>query len=189
MGDYFQKHALTFIDTSHDHTGFFDEHVGRGRGATSKCNLGETAFVYAYCQLLLSLKFKPMQIGIITPYSLQNGLLKTLIKDVEISTVDGFQGREKDVIILSLVRANANSNVGFLDDIRRLNVALTRARKHLFVIGSASTLRNSKNEDLKNFCDFLKKNAQNYDANEFLSEFELKEAIQNIMPALHKHVT
>ncbi len=55
-------------------------------------------------------------------------------------TVDAFQGREKDVVLLSLVRSNVEQRLGFLEDLRRINVALTRARRHLFVVGDSATL-------------------------------------------------
>ena len=82
---------------------------------------------------------KPEQIGIITPYEGQrafvvqymqySGPLNTkLYQDIEIASVDAFQGREKDYIILSCVRANDHQGIGFLNDPRRLNVALTRGR-------------------------------------------------------------
>jgi hypothetical protein len=105
-------------------------------------------------------------IGIIAPYVAQISLLtrlfhsdakyRTRFKDVlgdhramqlaniEIKTVDGFEGREKDIIIFSTVRNNAGGYIGFLADRRRLNVGLTRAKRGLFVIGSISTLKAGK---------------------------------------------
>ena len=63
---------------------------------------------------------------------------------VDINTVDGFQGREKDVIIFSCVRANGGSGIGFLEDIRRMNVGLTRAKYSLWVVGNETSLRASQ---------------------------------------------
>lgn len=113
-------------------------------------------------------------IGIISPYAGQTKLLRDLfnssssssttagrsnrtgfgtsnntrterpVDEVEINTVDGFQGREKDVVILSTVRSNKKGHIGFLTDKRRLNVALTRARDALFVVGNETTLRKAK---------------------------------------------
>ncbi|GMF32208.1 unnamed protein product [Phytophthora fragariaefolia] len=93
------------------------------------------------------------KVGMITPYSQQMEELKNRFRrtlgdryeqEVEINTVDGFQGREKDIIILSTVRADPKAGVGFLNDIRRMNVALTRAKFACYVIGKENTLRSSK---------------------------------------------
>jgi hypothetical protein len=95
------------------------------------------------------------RIGVITPYKQQTKEIKRelvrsfgggVLKSVEVSTVDGFQGQEKDIIIFSCVRANTGTNIGFLNDFRRLNVSLTRAKYSLFILGNASLL--SKNEGL-----------------------------------------
>jgi regulator of nonsense transcripts 1 len=88
-------------------------------------------------------------IGIVTPYAgqvraIRDNLTESL-QGVEVRTVDGYQGREKDVIIFSCVRSNKDGNVGFLSDSRRLNVAITRARRGLVVIGNPDTLRCDRN--------------------------------------------
>ena len=96
----------------------------------------------------------PSDIGIISPYADQVGFIKNRI-DVEVKTVDGFQGREKDVIIISTVRSNKWGNIGFLQDLRRLNVAITRAKKKLIIIGNMETL--SHNPTYKRLIDYCKK--------------------------------
>ena len=88
-------------------------------------------------------------IGIVTPYSGQVRAIRDMIPEnlqsVEVRTVDGYQGREKEVIIFSSVRSNKEGNVGFLSDSRRLNVALTRSRRGLIVVGNPDTLRHDEN--------------------------------------------
>ena len=88
--------------------------------------------------------------GVISPYKAQVQYLRQLVKKdaffkpfrslMTINTVDGFQGQERDVILISLVRANEDGQIGFLNDLRRMNVAITRARMKLIIIGDASTL-------------------------------------------------
>lgn len=91
-----------------------------------------------------------IDVGIISPYRAQVQYLKRLIRKREffkpyrslitVNTVDGFQGQERDVILISLVRANDEGQIGFLSDLRRMNVAITRARMKLIIIGDPSTL-------------------------------------------------
>ncbi|MBR2959742.1 MAG: AAA family ATPase [Bacteroidales bacterium] len=88
--------------------------------------------------------------GIITPYRGQARLIRRLLKmqhyfrklrrHITVGTVDGFQGQERDVIVISLVRSNAEGSIGFLRDLRRMNVAMTRARMKLIIVGNAETL-------------------------------------------------
>ena len=97
-------------------------------------------------------------VGVITFYKEQVNLLRNLglTSYAEIDTVDAFQGREKDVIILSCVRSNTDRSLGFLADVRRLNVALTRARDALWIFGNLKTLRTSENpvwSELVQFCE------------------------------------
>ncbi len=92
---------------------------------------------------LLDAGVAPSQIGVIAPYRAQVRRLRELLADVdglEIDSVDGFQGREKEAIVVSLVRSNPEGEIGFLADTRRTNVALTRARRKLLVIGDSATL-------------------------------------------------
>ena len=88
--------------------------------------------------------------GLISPYKAQvqyirqrlkaNEALRTIRPQITVNTVDGFQGQERDVIFISLVRANEDGQIGFLNDLRRMNVAITRARMKLVILGDASTL-------------------------------------------------
>ena len=91
-----------------------------------------------------------IDVGIISPYRAQVQYLRRLIKKraffkpfrhlISVNTVDGFQGQERDVILISLVRANDTGQIGFLRDLRRMNVAITRARMKLFILGDAPTM-------------------------------------------------
>lgn len=91
-----------------------------------------------------------LDVGVISPYKVQVQYLRQLIKRSEVlkpirqyisvNTVDGFQGQERDIILISLVRSNDNGQIGFLSDLRRMNVAMTRARMKLIIIGSHETL-------------------------------------------------
>ena len=91
-----------------------------------------------------------IDMGIISPYRAQVQYLRRLIKKraffkpfrhlISVNTVDGFQGQERDVILISLVRANDTGQIGFLRDLRRMNVAITRARMKLFILGDAPTM-------------------------------------------------
>lgn len=116
--------------------------------ATSRFNENEALLVQYHVQKLMDSNVKQEVIGVISPYNAQVGVIKKLIQEkypqIEISTVDGFQGREKEVIILSLVRSNDQFEVGFLKDDRRLNVAITRPKKQLCVIGNMETLERSR---------------------------------------------
>jgi predicted DNA helicase len=108
-------------------------------------NMEEIALTKEITDALLSSRLFPEDLGIISPYDQQVSRLKAALKDyhVEIKSIDGFQGREKEVIIISLVRSNTEENIGFLRDYRRLNVALTRAKRKLIIIGNPSTLQSN----------------------------------------------
>ena len=91
-----------------------------------------------------------LDVGIISPYRAQVQYLRRLLKKreffkpyrslISVNTVDGFQGQERDIILISLVRANDEGQIGFLRDLRRMNVAITRARMKLIILGDASTM-------------------------------------------------
>lgn len=83
------------------------------------------------------------RVGVITFYKAQNDRIRTLFPQLTVNTVDGFQGGECDIILISCVRANPYNNIGFLNEYRRLNVALTRAKKALIILGNAKALNKS----------------------------------------------
>ena len=111
-------------------------------------NPGEADLVVLHVTSLVKAGLPAGDIGVITPYKQQVKLIATKMRaaglDVEVNSVDGYQGREKEAILLSLVRSNERGQVGFVGDRRRLNVAVTRARRHLFVVCDAATVCRNK---------------------------------------------
>ncbi|TVU10094.1 hypothetical protein EJB05_43602 [Eragrostis curvula] len=147
---------------------FFDvadgrENCGRNSATQSLCNEFEADAAVELLKLFrsrYSAEFASRKIGIITPYRSQLFLLRSrftssfgpeIVAEMEINTVDGFQGREVDILVLSTVRASISSgdrhqtgearSIGFVADVRRMNVALTRARLSLWIVGNARTLQ------------------------------------------------
>ena len=123
----------------------------------SKENPTEAGWVVRIVEMLVNGgDILPADIGVITPYNGQVRAIGDLIESaggrsagepfdgLEIRSVDGYQGREKEVIVLSTVRSNLDGNIGFLDDPRRLNVAITRAKRGLIVIGDARTMEHQR---------------------------------------------
>lgn len=136
-GDELGDTPVQFIDTS---GALYDEE--QEPGGESKRNPDEARLVCKKVDDLLALGLSPARIAVITPYAAQVRLIReTLGQDgVEVATVDGFQGRENEAVVISLVRSNRDREIGFLCDFRRMNVALTRARRKLIVIGDSSTI-------------------------------------------------
>ncbi|KAM3919181.1 DNA-binding protein SMUBP-2 [Leptodactylus fuscus] len=134
---------LLLIDTAH--CGLFEIDV---EDEQSKGNPGEVRLVDLHVQALASAGVKARDIAVIAPYNLQVDLLRQCLRhrypDLEIKSVDGFQGREKEAVILSCVRSNAKGEVGFLAEERRINVAVTRARRHVAVICDSHIVGNNK---------------------------------------------
>ncbi len=118
-------------------------------GGTSLFNVAEARLVTSITTHLASLAPPNLTIGVITAYAEQRDLLRRLMgphswpadRQLEIDTVDAFEGREKDIIVLSLVRANRRRDIGFLRLEQRLNVAISRSRRLLIIVGDTSTLR------------------------------------------------
>jgi ATP-dependent RNA/DNA helicase IGHMBP2 len=114
-------------------------------GGDSKENEGEALLCAAEVERVLALGVAPAEVAVIAPYDGQVRRLRALLsarveQGLEVDTVDGFQGREKEAVVVSLTRANQAGEVGFLADVRRMNVALTRARKKLVVVGDGATV-------------------------------------------------
>lgn len=130
---------VTFIDTAG--ASYDEEKEPEGE---SRLNPSEARLALAKLNALLSAGVAPAQIAVIAPYSAQVRHLREIIPslDVEVDSVDGFQGREKEAVIVTLVRSNRDGEIGFLSDVRRMNVALTRARRKLIVIGDSATIVN-----------------------------------------------
>ncbi|MEQ8835346.1 MAG: AAA domain-containing protein, partial [Lacipirellulaceae bacterium] len=108
----------------------------------SKRNPKEANWVASQVKQFLDAGVVPEDIAVIAPYAAQVRLLKNhlQVKGLEIDTVDGFQGREKEAVIITMVRSNSQGEIGFLKDTRRTNVALTRSRRALRIIGDSATL-------------------------------------------------
>ena len=128
---------VTFIDTAG--AGYDEEREPDGE---SRFNPSEAAIALKKLEALLAAGLPPAGIAVISPYAAQVRRLRERIPqgEVEVDSVDGFQGREKEAVIVSLVRSNRENEIGFLEDIRRMNVALTRARRKLIVIGDSATI-------------------------------------------------
>lgn len=139
-----------------------EEIAGSG---TSYLNRTEASNVEKITTRFLKSGLKPEQIGVITPYEgqraylvqymqYQGSLHSKLYQEIEIASVDAFQGREKDIIIMSCVRSNEHQGIGFLNDPRRLNVALTRAKYGIIIVGNPKVL--SKQQLWNNLLNFYK---------------------------------
>ena len=132
---------------------FKEEFVGESFGRINKAEAELTLLVLEqYFQKIGKQRIldERLDVGVISPYRAQVQYLRRLFKKKEffkpyrslisVNTVDGFQGQERDIILISLVRANDEGQIGFLRDLRRMNVAITRARMKLIILGDASTM-------------------------------------------------
>ena len=130
------EEALMFIDTS-DVEDNYERHI---KDSKSIVNELEADISVRLARDYLNAGISEDDIGIISPYADQVKIIQEKTP-VEVKTVDGFQGREKEIIIISTVRSNDHGNIGFLRDLRRLNVAITRAKRKLIIIGNVNTLK------------------------------------------------
>ncbi|MCR4994224.1 MAG: AAA family ATPase [Bacteroidales bacterium] len=132
------------------------EYTGEEAAGLSRANMAEAQLTLAtlkhYFERIGTERLieERVDVGIISPYKGQVYLLRRLMKHdkcwkplrhlITVNTVDGFQGQERDIIVISLVRSNEQGDIGFLRDLRRMNVAITRARMKLIIIGDRSTI-------------------------------------------------
>ena len=135
--DSLTETAVTFVDSAGAN---WDEEIEPD--GQSKRNPQEADFIVGKATRLLQCGVRPEDIAVIAPYAAQVRLLRERMecREIEIDTVDGFQGREKEVVLISMVRSNTDGEIGFLSDQRRMNVAMTRARRKLFIVGDSATL-------------------------------------------------
>ncbi len=132
---------------------FSEQYVGENHGRINKAEAELTlTLLEEYIEKIGRQRFldERLDVGVISPYKVQTQYLRTLIRQraffkpfrrvITVNTVDGFQGQERDIMMISLVRSNDSGQIGFLNDLRRMNVAITRARMKLIIIGDATTL-------------------------------------------------
>ena len=150
---------MTWVDTSQfvfpEESGisFKEEFVGESFGRINKAEAELTMMALQhYFEKIGKERIlqERIDVGVISPYRAQVQYLRKQLKNreffkpyrdlISVNTVDGFQGQERDIILISLVRANDEGQIGFLRDLRRMNVAITRARMKLIILGDASTL-------------------------------------------------
>ena len=145
-------HPMLWISTSDDLEAK-EEFVGENHGRINKPEAELTVNTLKdYINKIGIRRYidEKLDVGIISPYRVQTQYIRSLIKHdaffrsirhtISVNTVDGFQGQERDIIMISLVRSNDQGQIGFLNDLRRMNVAITRARMKLIIIGNSSTL-------------------------------------------------
>lgn len=119
-----------------------DWHEAIERDGLSKFNAREASWVVEQVRQLLDLGLPARDIAVIAPYAAQVRVLRNRLQEseLEIDTVDGFQGREKEAVVMCFVRSNPIGELGFLAETRRTNVALTRAKRYLRIVGDSATL-------------------------------------------------
>ncbi|XP_072826586.1 DNA-binding protein SMUBP-2 isoform X2 [Vicugna pacos] len=152
----------------------------------SKGNPGEARLVSLHVQALVDAGVRAGDIAVITPYNLQVDLLRQSLAhrhpELEIKSVDGFQGREKEAVILSFVRSNRKGEVGFLAEDRRINVAVTRARRHVAVVCDSHTVSN--HAFLKTLVDYFTEHGEVRTAFEYLDDI-VPENYSHESPQVH----
>lgn len=139
----------------------------------SCANEHEVEIVYELVKFYIKHGLKQEDIGVITPYKLQVKFIMSRLEkfpNVRVKTVDGFQGREKEVIIISFVRSNPSDQIGFLCDKNRINVAVTRAKKHLAIVADSWTV--SSDSTVESLMEYMKSRAQVLSGKTYLKDLE-----------------
>ncbi len=155
---------LMWLDTSQCHFGEKESRTLSRSNAEEARLLIHTLRDYIEMIGLGKIQNDQVDFGIISPYRAQVRLIRKLLKwqkffrtlrrQISVNSVDGFQGQERDVIVISMVRDNEKGTIGFLRDLRRMNVAITRARMKLIILGNAETL--SQHKFYREFIDYVK---------------------------------
>jgi ATP-dependent RNA/DNA helicase IGHMBP2 len=156
---------LFFIDTAGCDISEIETTSDESRG-----NYGEADLVMYHAKDLLDAGVSPLDIAIIAPYNLQVDIIRKKLEDLsvklDVHTVDSFQGQEKEAVIISFTRSNANGDIGFLKELRRTNVAVTRARRHLALIGDSQTISNEP--FIKGLLDYCLHQGETHSAHEYI---------------------
>lgn len=141
-----------------------------GKPTASKANVGEADLVVKHVAALLHAGLKEQDVAVVTPYNAQVTLIRALLSSVYprvvVRSADGWQGQEAEAVVISMVRSNSKKVVGFLRDYRRMNVAVTRAKRHVALICDSDTV--SSDPHLKSLVDYANEKAEVRSALEYV---------------------
>lgn len=165
------------LEEEDDSPVYHEQFVGESFGRVNKAEANLTiSTLRDYLEKVGKQRFMDEQVdvGVISPYRAQVQYLRSLIKAtpelkpfrraITVNTVDGFQGQERDIVLISLVRSNAAGDIGFLKDLRRMNVAITRARMKVIILGDVKTL--TRHPFYKRLWDYVERARQRYQGDE-----------------------
>lgn len=165
------------LEEEDDSPVYHEQFVGESFGRVNKAEANLTiSTLRDYLEKVGKQRFldEQVDVGVISPYRAQVQYLRLLIKAtpelkpfrraITVNTVDGFQGQERDIVLISLVRSNAAGDIGFLKDLRRMNVAITRARMKVIILGDVKTL--TRHPFYKRLWDYVERARQRYQGDE-----------------------
>ena len=165
------------LEEEDDSPVYHEQFVGESFGRVNKAEANLTiSTLRDYLEKVGKQRFldEQVDVGVISPYRAQVQYLRSLIKAtpelkpfrraITVNTVDGFQGQERDIVLISLVRSNAAGDIGFLKDLRRMNVAITRARMKVIILGDVKTL--TRHPFYKRLWDYVERARQRYQGDE-----------------------